>query len=134
MKHDPDLSLTAMFVQMQKTILQLSARVEALEAANRALCLKAMDVDSVRITPGPSARERLTMALICEKVATAHGVTIDQMKAKRGPDVIAEARAEFCRLACGRGFSTTAVGRFLGGRDHTTIMQLRDRALKAVAQ
>lgn len=119
MRHDPDLRRTAMFVQMQKTILQLSSRVEALERQSIA------QEDAQAVVPtGPELRAKLSMALMCENVAVVHGVSIAEMKAKFGPRRMVEARKVFCRMARNEGFSLARIGRFLGGRDHTTILHL----------
>ena len=119
---DPALSLTAMVVQMQKTILQLSARVEALEAIPKA------KVTTARVTVRPSGEveERRSMAMICEAVARVHGMGMVGIRGPSRRKTETDARKEFCRLAVEAGHSTTAIGRYIY-RDHTTVLHLAGR-------
>ena len=121
-RHDGNLSLTAIVVQMQKTILQLSARVEALEAANKAR--PAVEVEKITIRPGEAARARVTMATLCEEVAKAHNVTVADIKGRSKTREFVCARAEFCRLAASRNYTRQQIGTFLDGRDSTSVTYL----------
>lgn len=133
MKHDTTVSLTALYVQMQKTILQLTERVEALER-DRKKATGAVFKARPRVKanmPAPdqpeSVRDRLTMALICEKVATTHEVRVSDIRGPSRLKHIVAARKEACRLMLAEGFSSPMVGRFLGKRDHTSVLYLAGR-------
>lgn len=66
---------------------------------------------------------RVTMAEITLRVAEKHGLTVEDLKGQSRIRPIAWPRQEAmyeCRMATSN--STTAIGRFLGGRDHTTVM------------
>lgn len=69
--------------------------------------------------PAPS----IVMRHIMREVACKHGVSIDELKGSRRSSYIVEARKEFYYRAC---VETTAalphIGKFCGGRDHTTIL------------
>lgn len=125
MKHDPTVSLTAMFVQMQKTILQMTERIEALE---RALCA-AQEREAPTLTEAQQAmqRERQTMAMICEQVATEYGVKLSDIRGRRRIAVLNEIRGEACRRMLDRGFSSPRIGRYLCDRHHTTVLHLAGR-------
>lgn len=122
---DPKISLTAMVVQMQKTILQLTARVEALEAIPKA------KVATARITVKPSGevQERLSMAMICEAVGRVHNIGMADIRGPRRDRLAVDARKEFCRLSFEAGHSSTVIGRYIR-RDHTSVLYLAGRTQK----
>ncbi len=64
-----------------------------------------------------------TMAEIVEAVARKHGVTVKQLKGSGRARWIAHPRQEaMARMKTEAGKSTTAIGIFLGNRDHTTVI------------
>lgn len=66
---------------------------------------------------------RWTMARIATDVARRHGITVDQLRGVRRCQALSRARQEAMHLMMQMGtVSSTQVGRFLGGRDHTTIL------------
>ena len=60
--------------------------------------------------------------LILQGVAERHGVTVDDLKSSNRKTNFVIARQEAYYLLKQAGYSTVQCGRFLGGRDHTTIM------------
>lgn len=69
------------------------------------------------------------LALILDEVAARHGVKASEIRGYSRGQRIARPRHEFVwiarsyKLANGRHrFSTTQIGRFLGNRDHTTVI------------
>lgn len=75
----------------------------------------------IRIEPS-----KLTMAAIAVEVAERHGVSVDEL---RGPQLrrqVTRARQEAMALIYATGrFSNSQIGRFMGGRDHTTVLHGR---------
>jgi chromosomal replication initiation ATPase DnaA len=62
------------------------------------------------------------MKIICE-VARAHGTTADILRSKADTYRLRGARREaYRRLRDERGMSLPRIGRFMGGRHHTTIL------------
>lgn len=65
----------------------------------------------------PELRDR-ELGIVCEK----HGVTLEQLRAGRGPLSVSDARHEaMFRLRC-LGLSYARIGQRLGGRHHTTCI------------
>lgn len=63
------------------------------------------------------------MAAIAHEVAKKHGITVNELMAHRRNKKYAYARFEFCwRAHHETRHSYPRIGKFLGGRDHTTIM------------
>lgn len=64
-----------------------------------------------------------TMAQITAEVAVRYGITVGQLKGPRGPQSVAVPRQEamWTMHEVGR-FSHAQIGRFLGGRDHSTVV------------
>jgi chromosomal replication initiation ATPase DnaA len=66
---------------------------------------------------------------ILHEVATAHGFTLAEIRSsdKKGGDPMFKARSEAARrLRAERGLPLSMIGRFLGGRDHSTIRRMLD--------
>lgn len=133
MKFDPNMSLTGMVVVMQKTILQLTERVEALErkAAARpprppkppSLTRAArITIEDAKVNLTPEGRDRLTLAMICQSVARAHELTVKDIRGPRKDRAATMARKEACKLMRAEGFSLQHIGSYMGNRNHTTIM------------
>lgn len=67
------------------------------------------------------------------QIASRHGLTVDEMIGRSKLHALVCARREFAIEAKTFGFTMKEIGRYLGGRDHTTIIHLirtRDRKLK----
>lgn len=75
----------------------------------------------------PAAPKFTRMADVVEWVAAKHGISIEDLKGPSRVRSFAYARQEAMWEMCQTGrWSTTLIGRFLGGRDHTTVMHGRD--------
>jgi chromosomal replication initiation ATPase DnaA len=62
-------------------------------------------------------------------VAAAHGLTLQELRApgrKGGTPLFLARRDAARRLRDERGLSAAQIGRFLGGRDHSTIYRMLD--------
>lgn len=69
------------------------------------------------------------MKHLAKAVAVRHCVTYDEIVGESRVRSIFKPRAMFCHIAYEHlGKSTTQIGRFLGGRDHTTVIHARRRA------
>lgn len=69
---------------------------------------------------GPKTKATLSALIL--RVSEQTDVPIDTLKGPRREKHIARARQLFMYRAHKRGFSTPQVGRFLGDRDHTTVL------------
>jgi chromosomal replication initiation ATPase DnaA len=70
------------------------------------------------------------MRAIADEICARHGLTLVELTGPRQPRKIAHARFEFmerCREILrpdgANRYSTTMIGRFLGGRDHSTVVK-----------
>ena len=60
---------------------------------------------------------------LADEVCAIYGVQVSELTAKnRGSLLANEARKRLCRAALDRGLSSAQVGKWLGGRDHTTVL------------
>lgn len=75
---------------------------------------------------------RKRMADISKEVASAYGMTADALRGPMRTAYFAKARHEAFYLCQQQGFSLEQIGRFFGGRDHTTVMSgiSREKALR----
>lgn len=69
-----------------------------------------------------TVRRGPTMASIAAEVAIKHGLTVADLQSRRLGFRFAHPRQEAMALMRLAGKSTTQIGRFLGGRDHTTVL------------
>lgn len=65
---------------------------------------------------------RKTMAEICEEVAFDYEIDTDDIRGPSRVRVFVLPRDEFMARALDAGFSSGQVGRFLTGRDHSTVL------------
>lgn len=71
---------------------------------------------------------------ILEEVAAKHGLRVDDLRSKSRLHVLVAARQEASfRLRTELGLSLPAIGRLLGGRDHTTILHAVKRHAEVLA-
>lgn len=85
----------------------------------------------IRQPDGPHAPADLTRAILYE-VAVAHGVNVAAILSARMAARLLPARREAARrLRVERKLSTTQIGRILGNRHHTTILNLLGRTRAA---
>lgn len=89
----------------------------------------------------PQAVERARMIDIATRVAQRFGTDLETLRGPSTKDLACRARSVAARRMLAAGFSSTRVGRFLGNRDHTTILAIakgrarrrRHRGLRASA-
>lgn len=95
-----------------------------------ALTQERLNRDAVRALAARAPRHQRLLSL-CRVVAEEWGVTVEDIRQRtKGHSDACEARQRFMRLAYEAGLgSTPQIGRFLGGRDHTTVLHgiRRDR-------
>lgn len=72
-------------------------------------------------------RKRQSMATLIRQISEETGVSVDDLQGRDRRKQYTSIRAAFVRAAHAAGHSYTKIGRFLGGRDHTTVMYLRAR-------
>lgn len=124
MKHDPHLANDLIIKSLVAKIDKLTARVEALEQRERDREAIRKVTSRVAVEVPQTLKAEISMAEICATVAHVHGLPKARMKAKFGPRYETDARSEFCSIAHDQGFSYPMIGKFLGGRDHTSVMHL----------
>lgn len=66
--------------------------------------------------------ERLTMLQIASLVAVQHGITLDDLRGGERSRRFSHPRQQAMAAMAEAGFSSTRIGRFLGSRDHTTVL------------
>lgn len=111
--------LLALVADLQRKVADLTAWRDAVFEAEAA---KAAAAQEKARRFAPMDRPAMRMRDIVEAVAISSGLTVTQIV---GPDRTAKASHPRQRafLLCKRaGFSTTQIGRFFGGRDHTTVL------------
>ncbi len=114
MKH-MDLAHEARIASLECKLAKAIARIERLEA--------------VKIKPKPvpaltfkEQAERINMGKITAKVAEKHNVTVERMRSLDRRKVFMPPRWEAWTLCSEAGHSTPVIGRYFGGRDHTSIL------------
>lgn len=75
-------------------------------------------LDALLDRPTPAVR----YTRIAQEVAEKHGTTVAALRGRARSGETAEARRELVQRLADEGASSTAIGTFLGGRDHTTIL------------
>lgn len=82
--------------------------------------------DTTIVTPRMSAAE------IIAEVAEEYGITVEVLKGKRHTRKLLPARQAVARrLRYERKLATTVIGRLMGGRDHSTILNYLDDERRA---
>jgi chromosomal replication initiation ATPase DnaA len=82
----------------------------------------------------PKRRIRESMASVAYRVASLYGLTVDDLRGRARERNIAHPRQHFMHGARDAGHSLPAIGRYLGGRDHTTVLHgARAHELRAEA-
>jgi chromosomal replication initiator protein len=73
-----------------------------------------------------------TKKRIAEGVCERHGITVGELVSAARHKHLAYARREFCYLAIEAcRWSSPEIGRWLGGRDHTTVLYADERYREA---
>lgn len=61
---------------------------------------------------------------LADEIATLYDVSVADLKAKnRSAPAIVEARKQLCKAALARNISSVQIGKWLGGRDHSTVFK-----------
>lgn len=121
--------MTRIALTFQERLERLEAVAGKLQAELRqhAIAFAALEVTrkrDVRSAVGAVKRPSIAgekMSVICEAVAQAYGVTAADLKGPSRSHTISMARQEAMRLMSEAGHSQPKIGRFLGGRDPSTI-------------
>lgn len=121
MRHDPHLANDLIIRSLQAKLAKLEARVRALEGQAR----RRRQARASSKPPTPEEAEKA--APILDRAARMYGCTVEQICGARGPRRLILPRAQAAHDCLVAGLSSVATGRVLGGRDHTTILNLRDR-------
>lgn len=106
--------LEAKVARLEKVVLQQDAILEALREAG-------LTVPEPTYAPAESPRIR-RMREVCMEVCRAHDVTLEELRGRSHQRAIAWPRQDAMRLLAKAGYSMPEIGRYLGRRDHTTIL------------
>lgn len=112
----PFLAHDARISSLESKVEKLTARIEALQKT------KPKTRKKRRIMDRAEHNAHVHMAEICRPVAEKYGVTLERMRSSDQRRVFMLPRWEAWKLCHEAGYSTPMIGRFFGGRDHTTIL------------
>lgn len=115
MKLDLSLAHEARLASLESQLAKALARIARLEAAKK----KPKPVPMLTLEERTA---RIAMGKIAVWVAEKHNVTVERMRSHDRRQVFMAPRWEAWKLCHEAGFSTPMIGRFFGGRDHTTIL------------
>lgn len=102
--------------------LSHEARIASLESKIKALEKKIERARKVSAITGEEHAARIRIGQITAEVATRYGVTVERMRSHDKRHVFNAPRWEAWALCQDERFSTPVIGRYFGGRDHTTIL------------
>jgi hypothetical protein len=119
--------------QFHRQCLERSPRYSRVSGKQEVLRLRALECKLrkrgevqviINTVPRPEVRTgRQTAAYIIYTIATQNGMTVAQMKScDRHRNVTTVRQRIYYELACETRLSLVAIGKLLGGRDHTTII------------
>ncbi len=91
--------------------------------------------DEIRAMRQTSIREGARVFwTLAEEIATEYGIkTADLVAHGRGRLDVNEARQWLCFHAIKRGLSSAQIGKWLGGRDHSTVLHAAKKAQEKLA-
>ena len=126
MKHDPNLALQLLVADLSIKVAKLTARLARAEGRidrfRRKSRAKPQPVEARPKWERDETEVFARAAEICAPVAEAAGLTLADLLARDRRDYVVRVRQD-AMLACHQaGISTPIIGRFLDGRDHTTIL------------
>lgn len=129
----PPIKVTEAKQEWTRLMLEKQAADEAAAAAAQHRAFRESWCNMVRLAMyqrSPISRQR-----ILQEVSIKHGVSVIDIKSKRRSQDVVPARFEACyRLKNETTMSLPAIGRYLGGRDHTTILHaIRKHAARVKA-
>ncbi len=103
---------------MEAKLARLEKLVQHQDAVMRAAGLT-IDEASLAAVESPRLRK---MREICNDVCITHDVTLDELKGRSMVRAVAWPRQDAMRLLAAAGYSQQEIGRYLGRRDHTTVL------------
>lgn len=103
---------------MEAKLARLEKLVQHQDAVLRAAGLT---IDEACLAAVESPRLR-KMREICNDVCITHDVTLDELKGRSMVRAVAWPRQDAMRLLAAAGYSQQEIGRYLGRRDHTTVL------------
>ena len=115
MKIDLSLAHEARIASLESQLSKAIARIAKLEAVK----VKTKPVPALSFA---EKNDRIQIGKIAAKVAEKHGVTVERLRSHDRRNVFMAPRWEAWTICNEAGFSTPIIGRFFGGRDHTTIL------------
>ena len=110
------LAHEARIASLELQLAEAVARIEALEAAPPKVRQPPKIMDRAEHAQRKRIRE------IASEVAARYGVTVERMRSHDKRRVFMAPRWEAWALCQDERFSTPVIGRYFGGRDHTTIL------------
>lgn len=121
MKHEPILANDLIIRSLEAKIAKLAERVAKLESR------RPQGRKQPRTSRAPDPKSAIVAQPILNRAAEVHGCTVAEICGSRGGRRVILARAE-AAYECGRaGLSSVQTGLVIGGRDHTTILNLHKR-------
>jgi chromosomal replication initiation ATPase DnaA len=109
------LAHEARIASLESQLAEAIKRIRKLEAAKR----------KAKIMPLLSAEEhkaRIRIGQITAEVATQYGVTVERLRSHDRRQVFQTPRRDAWARCHAEGYSTPVIGRYFGGRDHTSIL------------
>jgi chromosomal replication initiation ATPase DnaA len=100
-----------------------SGQIKALQDALRRVLADKMKDSAAPVAPMLETE----IACIIAAVSFAHGVPVDAICGRSKVQKLVNARSEVARIAVSHGFGHAAIGRAIGGRDHSTVANLLKR-------
>jgi chromosomal replication initiation ATPase DnaA len=121
LKHDPLLANQLIIRSLEAKIAKLTERVAKLESR------RPRGRRQPRTSRAPDPASARVARPILDRAAYLHGCTVAEICGSRGGRRVILARAE-AAYECGQaGLSSVQTGLVIGGRDHTTILNLHRR-------
>jgi chromosomal replication initiation ATPase DnaA len=121
MKYDPTLAHSVLIRSLEAKLEKLEARVRALESRRKP------GKTQPRTVRQPDPATVSIARPIIDRAARMHGCSADEICGSRGARRVIRARAQ-AAYECGQaGLSSVQTGLAIGGRDHTTILNLHKR-------
>ena len=121
MKHDPLLANDLIIRSLEAKIAKLSERVSKLESR------RAQRRRQPRTCRAPDPNAAAIAQPILDRAARLHGCTVAEICGSRGGRRVILARAQAAYECWRAGLSSVQTGLVIGGRDHTTILNLHKR-------
>lgn len=115
MKQDMSLAHEARIASLESKLAKAIARIDRLE--------------EMKVKPKPVPMlsydekiARIQIGKVASQIAEKYGVTVERMRSADKRRVFMAPRWEAWTLCNEAGYSSPIIGRYFGGRDHTTIL------------